>query len=102
MRLTPEAVAIIKRLVAETYGPAATVRLFGSRVDDARRGGDVDLLVEWAGDGPPGLDPFWAPLRLRRRIEAALRGRKVDLLVQQASEPETPIVAVARETGVRL
>ncbi|HEX6010851.1 MAG TPA: nucleotidyltransferase domain-containing protein [Geminicoccaceae bacterium] len=102
MRLTPEAIAAIKRLVAETYGPEATVRLFGSRVDDARRGGDVDLLVELSEAGPPGLDPFWTPLRLRRRLEEALRGRKVDLLVHRSQELAPPIVEIARETGVRL
>jgi predicted nucleotidyltransferase len=103
MRLTQETILTIKRLVAETYGPAATVRLFGSRVDDARRGGDVDLLVELPNEEePPGLDPFWTPIRLRRRLEEVLRGRKVDLLVHRSWEPAPPIVEIARETGVRL
>jgi predicted nucleotidyltransferase len=102
MRLTQGAILTVKRLVAETYGPGATVRLFGSRVDDAGRGGDVDLLVELPGAEPPGLDPFWTPIRLRRRLEEALRGRKVDLLVHRSREPAPAIVEIARETGVRL
>lgn len=46
MRLKPEYVAAIKTAAADAFGPDAIVRLFGSRVDDGRRGGDIDLHVE--------------------------------------------------------
>ena len=44
MRLTPETYQCIKTYWQE-HLPAAKVYLFGSRVDDAQRGGDIDLLV---------------------------------------------------------
>src|SRR5699024_7149521 len=46
MRLSAEHAASIRRLVAEETGARAKVRVFGSRLDDTRRGGDLDLLVE--------------------------------------------------------
>lgn len=46
MRLKPEEVAAIKEAAAETFGDTAVVRLFGSRVDDTLRGGDIDLHIE--------------------------------------------------------
>ena len=46
MRLTAEQAETIRRATAEIFGPDARVRLFGSRLDDAACGGDIDLLVE--------------------------------------------------------
>lgn len=46
MRLSTEYVHAIKQAAAEVFGPRAVVRLFGSRIDDARRGGDIDLHIE--------------------------------------------------------
>ena len=46
MRLDNTTRAIIKREVASLIGAGSVVRLFGSRVHDNRRGGDLDLLVE--------------------------------------------------------
>jgi len=46
MRLSEQHRQAILRVVGETCGPRARGRLFGSRLDDALRGGDVDLLVE--------------------------------------------------------
>ena len=46
MRLTPDQRQLIKQAAAELAGPTARVHLFGSRVDDQQRGGDIDLLVE--------------------------------------------------------
>ena len=102
MRLSPEEVAAIKRLVADAYGPEAVVRLFGSRVDDRRRGGDVDLHVEVNVPGPYTTDRLHTEFKLLDRLEVALGERKVDLVVRYAHEPERPIDRIAVKTGVVL
>ena len=46
MRLKPNEVQAIKAAAQEAFGDDVVVRLFGSRVRDDLRGGDIDLLVE--------------------------------------------------------
>lgn len=46
MRLSPDQTQVILCCVRQHFGDTARVMLFGSRLDDAARGGDVDLLVE--------------------------------------------------------
>ena len=46
MRLTPTQHQQILQATRLNFGANANVWLFGSRVDDSRRGGDVDLYVE--------------------------------------------------------
>ena len=62
MRLDDKTREIIKSEVASQLGAGSVVRLFGSRVDDAQRGGDIDLLIE------PGR-----PLAHRIQAECSLR-----------------------------
>jgi predicted nucleotidyltransferase len=45
MRLTPDQHETIMRAVRDHAGEDAAVFLYGSRTQDDRRGGDVDLLV---------------------------------------------------------
>ena len=59
MRLSPKQITAVKQTAAEVFGPEADIWLFGSRVDDERRGGDIDLLVE-------NVNPDWDALALAR------------------------------------
>lgn len=96
MRLTDRECDTICRLVHEAYGPRARVWLFGSQLDDTRKGGDIDLLVEIPADAPQEL---WPELCLHAALEEALEARKVDLLVERAGEPERPFVRIAEREG---
>lgn len=42
MRLTPQQIQGIRQLVRNVAGEAARIRVFGSRLDDRARGGDID------------------------------------------------------------
>ena len=96
MRLTPHEREAIRRLGFHHFGRAP--RLFGSRLDDARRGGDIDLLI--ATD----LCPAEAG---RRRIDLLadlwleLGERKIDIVMDDGSAPSA-VVDHARREGVEL
>jgi len=46
MRLTPDEIAgIVQALKVSLSNHPAELRLFGSRTDDLRKGGDIDLLL---------------------------------------------------------
>ena len=49
MRLNSTQTRLILDCVRQQFGADAQVMLFGSRLDDTARGGDVDLLVETSG-----------------------------------------------------
>ncbi len=46
MRLTDQERRTIVEAVTAEFGPTVTLRLFGSRLDDAQRGGDIDLFID--------------------------------------------------------
>ena len=46
MRITPEQIKIFGKYAHRYFGEDAKIWLFGSRVDDGKKGGDYDFLVE--------------------------------------------------------
>ena len=95
MRLAPPVVAAIREEIRRA-DPAAEVWLYGSRVDDQARGGDIDLLVV-----SDRLD-FSAQLRLRLAILDRIGWQQLDLVVRRPVEVDDPFAALARARGVRL
>ena len=87
----------------EQHCPAGSViSLFGSRVDNERRGGDIDLLIE-------------TPMALSAAEEVAIRGRflasvwralgesRIDLIFTSSERMDSrPVVTVARAHAIRL
>ncbi len=101
MRLSADQTQIIKDSVEAVFGGGVTVRLFGSRVDDARRGGDIDLYLE-----VPALaadqNLLEQKARLLRRLWQRLGPQRIDLLVRTVEQPIHVIHEDATAHGVIL
>ncbi len=96
MRITETQAKQAVTIVRRALGERAEVWLFGSRADDSKRGGDVDLYTE---TDLPGLlldETVQARIALQD-----LFGRSVDLVVNN-HRTQRPIYQIAREQGVRL
>lgn len=97
MRLTPHQSEIIRQAAQEAFGEGTTVTLFGSRVDEDKRGGDIDLLVT-----PTSSDGLIArKIRMLTLLEQRLGERKVDIIIEHDQDTR-PIVQLARQTGIAL
>ncbi|QLQ25666.1 MAG: nucleotidyltransferase domain-containing protein [Dechloromonas sp.] len=99
MRLTETQRAAIKATVASAIDPGSRVWLFGSRADDAKRGGDIDLMIETEKTLPSRVA---ALCRLEGGLVMRLGDRKIDIIIKDARTPEAPIHRAAREHGVLL
>lgn len=89
----------LKRMAAEMAGPAARLRLFGSRLDDAARGGDVDLLLELA---EPVVEPALLVARFATQASRLMQGRKVDVVLSAPNLQKLAIHEQAARHGVLL
>lgn len=99
MRLTNEQRETILRVVAEIAGPQARTWLFGSRVDDSKRGGDIDLLIELDELVENSANLY---ALLSSCLSRALDGRQVDVLLMAPNLMVQPIHQVALARGVLL
>ena len=86
----------------ETFPPGTRVFLFGSRVDDERKGGDIDLLIELPAQLP--VDELVARRsRFTARLYRLLDEQRIDVLVTDPVTPdERAVVAAARRHGIEL
>ncbi len=100
MRLNAEQINAIKQEVEYFFGPAAQVWLFGSRVDDSAKGGDVDLYVRSMSRDADQLAA--ARFSFLARLKRRLGDRKIDLVLHRAGSETLPIYELARNTGVLL
>ncbi|MGM0540683.1 MAG: nucleotidyltransferase domain-containing protein [Thermodesulfobacteriota bacterium] len=76
MRLKPEQIKNIREAVLNK-DPNARVYLFGSRLDDNQKGGDIDLLV--VSQKLTGTDRR----RIKLELYRSLGPRKIDIVLAQ-------------------
>lgn len=99
MRLTEQQLHTIREVAAELLGADARLWLFGSRVDDRQKGGDIDLYVEVERVLE---NPVAAAVRLAARLERRFEGLPVDVVLHDLGTAPQPIHDIAKRTGVRL
>lgn len=90
MRLTEQQVTIIHNAIDTVLVDVDySVALFGSRLNDKARGGDVDLVVS---------TPCALPLRTKARVQSALQlalQLPVDIVFYSTSQAATPFQRIA-------
>ena len=98
MRLTSEEVGTIKAAAREAFGESAVVRLFGSRVDADRDGGDVDLHVE----ADAARDIWRRRLDFLLSVHQRLDHEKIDVVLSQRGTLPRGFERIAYRDGVVL
>jgi predicted nucleotidyltransferase len=96
LRLEPWEIEAIVQSFRESFG-RGEIRLFGSRIDPRRRGGDIDLYV-LPRDGAKDLGKTRVDFLVR--LKGRIGERQIDLVIDRGSD--RPIDRVAKEKGVVL
>lgn len=96
MRLDSRTRSEIRDSARRFFG--ADVYLFGSRTDDAKRGGDIDLYIETPMSANEAIRSRIAMLGHLYRI---IGERKIDLIVNRRGN-DLPIFQEARQHGQKL
>lgn len=99
MRLSEHQQQQIKQTATKLFGHPVEVILFGSRVDDDQRGGDIDIMIK---TGQPVDRPAIMAAKLGSQLSRLLDGRNVDVVIQSDSLKRLPIHDIAERTGIRL
>lgn len=99
MRLQDHEVRAILEASRKVFGPDAEVRLFGSRTDDSRTGGDIDLHITVAAD----VDRFSAQgdflVDLWKRLGD---DQEIDVVVHRREDELRLVDRIAYDRGIRL
>jgi hypothetical protein len=96
MRLTDCQIDAIRQLARQAAGDQVRVRVFGSRLDDAARGGDVDLMLELP---EPVNNPALLAARMSAQVSRVMAGRRVDVLLCAPNLMRLPIHDIAFKEG---
>jgi Nucleotidyltransferase domain. len=99
MRLTPCYRETIKEVAKNVFGDNASVWLFGSRLDDTAKGGDIDVLIKLETPTP---DKVLLAVRYNALLQMKLGLQKIDVLVIDPSTELKPIHQYALADAVRL
>jgi len=99
MRLNNQQVETIVQAMKKRFHAGAHIYLFGSRVDDVARGGDIDLFVDL-----PEQDQEMVrhSCQVIADIQRILGEQKIDLIVRHPESIDQPIFHEALRSGVLL
>ena len=96
MRLTKQQTHTIIQTVSRLAGTEAVVHLFGSRLNDQAKGGDIDLLIE-----SDSLLSLIQRAKIKMELESQL-GLPVDIVSKYRGAVATPFQIIAQYNSAQL
>ncbi|MFI5343922.1 MAG: hypothetical protein ACHQUC_06850 [Chlamydiales bacterium] len=98
VRLQVDQITALVSATHDCFGTTSTIWLFGSRADDTKIGGDIDLYIETDMQS----DIVAAKLKMRSLIWKVFGDQKIDILVRSTKEKPSPMHIIAKESGIQL
>ena len=98
MRITSFEQNIIKSFVRKHFGGNAEVYVFGSRLDNDKKGGDIDLYIK---ADIPVSEAIMRKIELLVSLEKAIGEQKIDVIINYHAKQKT-IYEIAEKEGGKL
>jgi len=103
MRVTPEQITVFETYAHRYFGERAGLWLFGSRVDDKKRGGDYDFLIETTLSDANEIIGRKIAMLAELQSTIQFEDEKIDLIIKRRDSTfDMPIYHVAMNEGVRI
>ena len=99
MRISDKEAADIKEVLHIVFGDKAGVILFGSRIDDSKKGGDIDLFVMPNSDEDKET-LFRKKIAFISKLQARLDDASIDVVISEDNGRDIELEAL--QTGIRL
>lgn len=97
MRISSEIKVQLIETAKKFFGDTCRVYLFGSRIDNSKNGGDIDIFIETSQNVS-----FQTEIEFLVEVEKNITARHVDLIVSSPGKKHRKIFETARNTGVLL
>jgi predicted nucleotidyltransferase len=102
VRLDKKTIEIIKNLALSYFGINTKIYIFGSRVNDIEKGGDIDIYIETYLD-INSTELFNLESKYWTILQKTLGERKIDIIVNDIKlNKNNYIYEVAKKTGVMI
>jgi len=103
MRIAVDQLSIVKALSRRYFGEDAKLWLFGSRVDDEKKGGDYDFLIETSLTNPDEIISRKIDMIAQLQSSNPFEDEKIDIIIKrQQSSYDMPIYHIAKNEGVQI
>ncbi len=99
MRFNQQQIAIIKSTVHRHFGRDVKVYVFGSRRNNALKGGDIDLLLE---DIPAVRNTVNSKVSLLVDLKKQIGDQKIDIVLRSAEQESKPFLRFIDKSKTRL
>jgi predicted nucleotidyltransferase len=100
MRLNVEDITSIKAVTKSVFGENAIVTLFGSRTEDSKKGGDIDLLIK-CNKTVSRDDLYQLKLKFLVQLKKRIGDQKIDVIID-GGQVNNSIIKTVEKEGILL
>lgn len=96
MRVNSNDIKAIKDVAKAIFGETATIRLFGSRTDDKKKGGDIDLLIQ-CNQTLSRMELYQLKIKFLVQLKKIIGDQKIDVIIDNGKQHNSIIHQVYKE-----